>query len=169
MQNLIEIGYLSKIIGYKGANLLQVKDGMFVGNPEFLFLQFDLKPVPFKIVQLEDRPNGVMVHFEDVDDEAKAKDIVGRTVWAEEADMEFDEEFVDYGLLEGYSVEEVDKGFVGKVVSVIENGPNVVLELEWEGKELMLPFQEDLVLDIDHDNRVISYEAPEGLIEMYVE
>jgi 16S rRNA processing protein RimM len=61
------------------------------------------------------------------------------------------------------------KGHIGAITDVIDNGPNIVIQVDCNGKEIMLPYNEDLVLGIDQETKVLNYNAPEGLIDMYLE
>jgi len=61
------------------------------------------------------------------------------------------------------------KGPIGQIQEVIDNGPNVVLQVNCNGKEIMLPYNEELILGIDEVSKALNYNAPEGLIDMYLE
>jgi 16S rRNA processing protein RimM len=36
------------------------------------------------------------------------------------------------------------------------------------GKEIILPFNDDFIIEIDDDLKIIEFNSPEGLVEMYI-
>lgn len=166
-----EIGYISKVHGYKGDVLLNLIEGyeLDVEEGDFLFLIHHDKPVPYLIERIAQHRLGLILHFEDVSNEDLAKRIVGTTVHAETDQVFLEEDFIDYSVLEGFEIEDQNKGRIGKIVNVIDNGPNIILELDFNGKEIMLPYTEELIVKMDEENKVIHYNAPAGLIDMYLE
>ena len=57
-----------------------------------------------------------------------------------------------------------DRAKIGSVTDILETGANdVIVVLSTEGKEILLPFIESVILDIDSDGRRISVHLPEWL------
>ncbi len=56
-------------------------------------------------------------------------------------------------------------GELGEVVEVLEGGGGDLLRVVGGGRELLLPFVDAYLADVDVDGRHISWDLPEGLIE----
>jgi 16S rRNA processing protein RimM len=56
-------------------------------------------------------------------------------------------------------------GDLGEVVDVVEDGGGVLLAVRAGERELLLPFVEPLVAEVDLGARLISCDLPEGLVE----
>jgi len=44
-----------------------------------------------------------------------------------------------------------------------------LLQLDHNGKEILLPISDELILEVDRENKILYISAPEGLIELYLE
>ena len=166
-----EIGYISKTHGFKGDLLLNVYDGfeLDIDTGDFIFIIDNEKPVPYFITKMGEHKAGYIIRFETNCTEEKAKQLVGSVVHIEIDKVALEEDFVDYSILIGFDVMDKTKGHIGAITDVIDNGPNVVIQVDSDGKEIMLPYNEDLVIDINEETKVLNYDAPEGLIDMYLE
>ena len=51
-------------------------------------------------------------------------------------------------------------------VDVDETTMNVLLQIDHDGEELLLPAVEDLILDVDHEKRIMSVSLPAGLLDL---
>ncbi len=65
----------------------------------------------------------------------------------------------------------IDKNFgeVGKIERIEEMPGNDMFVVKRGEKEVLLPVVEDLIIEIDDELKTITYNAPEGLIEIYLE
>jgi len=166
-----EIGYISKVHGFKGDVLLNIYEGfeLDLAEGDFLFLIHNEKPVPYHVVRIGDHKSGCIIRFETNATEESAKPLVGSTVHIDIDKVGLEEDFIDYAVLIGFEVIDQIKGPIGQIQEVIDNGPNVVLQVNCNGKEIMLPYNEELILGIDEVSKALNYNAPEGLIDMYLE
>ena len=69
------------------------------------------------------------------------------------------------GLI-GYMVVD-DKNYnVGKVIQIDDYSGNIVLTVVHNGNELLIPFNEDFVIEIDDTLKKIKLQLPEGLFDL---
>ena len=66
----------------------------------------------------------------------------------------------------GSGVETVSGRSLGVVKGLIPAGSSDLLVVEGSGKEYLIPFVEDICVEIDPDNRRIRIDPPEGLLEL---
>ena len=77
------------------------------------------------------------------------------------------ETFVDPDDIEGYEVVDSRLGDLGKVKEVNDATANVLLVVDTpDGDELLVPFVDEFVEEIDQDNKRIVVSLPEGLLEI---
>jgi 16S rRNA processing protein RimM len=68
----------------------------------------------------------------------------------------------------GYQITEEDKEPMGLVLEVIEQPQQLLCRLQIEGKEVLIPLNEDTLVAIDHATRTITVRLPEGLLAIYL-
>ena len=68
--------------------------------------------------------------------------------------------------LSGYRVLDENLGPIGKVVGLLENTANPLLEVDMNGKQILIPFQEGIILEVDHKKQLIRTSTPEGLLDL---
>ncbi|MBL7933280.1 MAG: hypothetical protein JNL60_15345 [Bacteroidia bacterium] len=96
----------------------------------------------------------------------KAKTLIGKSVFIEAKYVE--EEEADFDWI-GYEVIDEKHGLLGKVNGMSDNGQQVLLSLEYKGNEVILPLVEDFIKSLDEKAKRLHYQAPEGLIDIYLE
>ena len=75
-----------------------------------------------------------------------------------------DGEFFDWELA-GCRVETVDGQTVGLVKELMRTGGTELLVVEGEGKEFLVPFAEAICVEVDLENKVVTIDPPEGLLD----
>lgn len=170
MNQIIDIGYLSKIHGYKGQfNFILDEDvEIDVSQVEFVFFMIDQKPVPFYVEEFRDKGNGFLLKVEGIDGEDKAKRYIGTTIGVEEEDITELKEGKFWEYLVGFKVIDQKHGEVGVIEEVQEHAGNIVASIMINEQEVMLPIHDQFITDIDQENEVLHYQAPEGLIDLYL-
>lgn len=159
------IGYFSKTHGLKGHLLLKQYRGFDPGKLNVVFLELAGSRAPFFVDALSETGNGTLFLLETIDSVEKAKPLVNKQVFADKSclvEERSESEFV------GYSVHDKSHGMLGTVTEVSDNGAQELLHIETEKGEIVLPFVDDLIESIDDEKKTIYFNAPEGLIDMYL-
>ena len=63
-------------------------------------------------------------------------------------------------------MEDVPHGMLGEVVDVDTATVNTLFIVEREGEELLVPAQEEFIRGIDQQQKLITVELPEGLLNL---
>jgi 16S rRNA processing protein RimM len=74
-----------------------------------------------------------------------------------------DSEYVGYELIDNI------KGSLGKVIRIEEMPASDVFIVIYKEKEIILPITDDFIEEINETTKIIKYNAPEGLIDLYLE
>lgn len=55
---------------------------------------------------------------------------------------------------------------LAEITDVDESTINVLLQIDHNGEELLLPAAEELILSADHENKTLAVSIPEGLLDL---
>ncbi|MBR3565768.1 MAG: hypothetical protein IKN91_05530 [Paludibacteraceae bacterium] len=160
---LIEIGHTSGIFGTKGELQCQISNPVFDDmDIEFMFLEIDGTYIPFFIDEYRWKSDtSIVVKFIDVDSQQSAQQIVGHKILIEKT-AETDRPAFNTDIV-GYVVFDQQSGKIGTITDIdFITDENAVLQLD---NELIIPFHADLVSEINHAEKSITMQLPEGLIE----
>ena len=69
----------------------------------------------------------------------------------------------------GFTIEDASFGTVGKIVSVNDTTAQPLFEVERGPIEILIPMNDDIIKKVDREHKKIHIEAPEGLIDLYLE
>jgi 16S rRNA processing protein RimM len=167
--NCILLGKITKVHGFEGAVTVKTELNLSENIPqgEPVFLEIDGRPVPFFIEDAFSLRAGIInLKFEDYNSSEKVKEFVGCSVFIKgnSATDKKDEELSD---LIGYTVLSDIGDPVGIIIKVIPNPGQVLLELTSpEGRSLLIPLHEDLVNEINSEQKIITMVIPDGLTEI---
>ena len=108
---------------------------------------------------------GQLVSFEGVDDYADLVEYVGRYLLVAREDV--DEELLGEAVpdIDGFRVEDAAFGDLGEIVEVLENAFQATLVVEGPHGEVMIPFVDEFIEDIDEEAGIVFTRIPSGLVE----
>ncbi len=168
--NCVKVGYVGKPHGVKGEISVSLFDGFYSEDlePEFLLLDIDNGLVPFYIESLRIKGSKtLLVKFEDLNSEDKARDLVAVEVYVESKDITSEEEFHG-GSFVGYTVVDQIKGNIGIISGINEISNNPLFIIDCDGDEILIPINPDFIVGVDDENKVVDVNLPEGLVDLYL-
>ena len=143
---------------------------MIVENQEHSFtetepimLEINRKPVPFFIEHLEGSGDEWLLKFEDINTPEEAEEICGLSAYYESHFMPRE---TGYRQVKGFKVEDQHLGFLGRVLSLQAKPGQDMLEVDYRGKQLLIPFAEPIITGLDKRKKIIYTNLPEGLTEI---
>lgn len=166
----ILFGKIGKLRGYEGTVVIKLEKRFFGNVPEMesIYLEIEGKLVPFFISWSEYSGADTMeVRLEGYESAEKAAEFTGCRVYLTAIPDGFEKnEFSEIDLT-GYNISSSDGIEVGTITEVISNpGQWLLKTVTNSGNELLIPFHDDLVEEIDHDERIIVMILPEGLTDI---
>jgi 16S rRNA processing protein RimM len=173
MDGYFYLGKITKLFASKGA--LQVY--LDTDSPEnylkleSVFVRMNGQLIPFFIESIELRHNHMaVVTFADVDTIDVATLLLNCDLFLPETLLPpLTGNRFYYHEVKGFTVMDKNFGNAGIVEEVLEYPHQAVLRVLLRNKEILIPITDDIVLDVDREKRIIRTEAPEGLIELYLE
>ncbi|MGM9738063.1 MAG: ribosome maturation factor RimM [Candidatus Cryptobacteroides sp.] len=130
-----------------------------------VFIYIDGLPVPFFIESFSLRGNGrALVRLVDIHNLQDAEELVGKDVFLDAS--EYEDEAEDSGLegLEGWTVIDQDGKKAGTVSGYEDIPGNPCLYIDTENGQAMIPLNEDLILSVENESRIIRMSIPDGLL-----
>ncbi|WP_423129913.1 ribosome maturation factor RimM [Gaoshiqia sp. Z1-71] len=167
----LKIGYLQKTHGVRG-ELVLILDPGFADSLEeepTLFLEIDGLLVPFflKADGVRFRSNeSALLQFDWVDDENQARRLIGLPVFIGKDDWLNEEEDVLFHQLVGYKFFDSKLGFIGLIEQVDDYSGNLIFQLDYKGKEVLVPFSDDFLIRFDEENQEIELDCPDGIFDL---
>jgi 16S rRNA processing protein RimM len=167
-QDLVVIGKLGKPHGLKGELKVGVEpayeDALL--ESDILFVQLGSQVIPHFIEYV--RGGGSMlIKLEEVDDQVTASLLQHKPVLLP-ADQLPAEDTEAYPLppWEGFILEDEARGTIGPIRELIEMPQQILAAADYEGREVLIPLHEDLILSVDPGQKHILLRLPEGLLDL---
>ncbi|MDO5034175.1 MAG: ribosome maturation factor RimM [Actinomycetaceae bacterium] len=107
----------------------------------------------------------LVVRFEEVSDRNGAEAIRGTRLVIDSAEVEEEEDAWYPHELVGMDVRTVDGEPRGTLKDFIPGAAQDLLVVEWEGREVLVPFVYEIVPEVLEDERVILIDPPGGLFD----
>ena len=166
----VKAGKISKPYGLQGdvhiILIPAVAQELKSGNP--LFIDLDGQRVPFFIETVDlVSDDQAIVKVEFVNSVEEARKVAGHEVYLDiqEASIRA-EQTKDPLEMIGYQVRDANLGEIGEVSDHIPNKMNPVWVINYSGREIMIPATEAFIQKVDHKNKVLYLDLPEGILEL---
>lgn len=171
-----ECFYLGKIVSkfsFKGEVLIKLdtdEPEEYIGM-ESVFVEYNENLVPFFIERSGlHRSTLLRVKFEDVDTEEDAEDIMKCAVYLPLNKLpELDGDKFYFHEIIGFTVEDVNYGTVGKITAINDSTSQSLFEIDKDGKQVLIPLNDEFIEKLDKKNKIIFVKTPEGLIDLYLD
>lgn len=161
---MIEIGKIINTHGIRG----DVKvDPWCDGIETYKFLKsVFVKNNEYKIQSVKQHKNAFLLKLDGVESINEAELLKGAVIMAKEEDMPPLPDGVYYLRdIMGLNVYEGER-YIGQIYDWIETGPTNVYVIKRDfGKDVLIPAIDDVVLNIDIENKIMSVKLMEGLVQ----
>ena len=166
----VEIGFIRKTQGFKGALILAVNRGApedFLKS-KYLFLDMNRSIVPFYVEHFSVEASGAIVWFEDVNTHETATVLVSKKVLLpnDELPAGFLQED-NFKSITGFTIHDRKRGIVGSVKDIAETPGQLMIFFDHAGTEIMLPVNDKTLLKIVNKKKELHVNIPDGLLEVY--
>ena len=169
-EEVYKIGLFNKPHGIHGELQFTFTDDIFDRvDCDYLICLLDGIFVPFFIEEYRFRSDSTaLVKLEGIDTAERARMFTNVEVYfpvkhAEEAE---DGE-LSWNFFVGFRMEDVRHGELGEVVEVDTTTVNTLFVVEQEdGEELLIPAQEEFIVEINQEKKLITVELTEGLLNL---
>ncbi|MBC7743833.1 MAG: 16S rRNA processing protein RimM [Flavobacterium sp.] len=171
IEDCFYIGYITKTKGLKGELQLYFE----YDEPEELtlktvFADINGKLIPYFVssYKLQNNQTGNF-YFDDVDHIEKAEKLVRKKIYLPLSEKpEPDESEFTLTDLKGFTVHDKKFGELGDIMEIFEYPQQYIAVVSYKFREIMFPLNDDLIVEIDEEKKILKVDLPEGLVELYV-
>lgn len=166
------VGKIVKTHGLKGEVTLRIDNEQFDEIEELNYFLLDIndKLIPYFVENITFHSNKSFVLFQDLKTLEAANQLVGISAYLpldllpeKDGNDFYSHEVVDFLVIDE------EKGELGKVQEIIEYPTQSLIQILINGKEVLVPIHDDIIQDVNREEKKIYIKAPNGLIDMYLE
>ncbi|NJB71088.1 16S rRNA processing protein RimM [Saonia flava] len=167
--------YLGKVVSkysFKGEVLvkLDADEPEIYENMESVFVSVGNNLVPFFIEKCVLHKSSLLrIRFEEVTTEEEADRILKAKLYLP---LKFLPKLTGnkfyYHEVIGFTLEDSKYGNIGTISSVNDSTAQALFEVEKDGKQLLIPINDEIITKIDRENKTIFVTTPEGLVDLYL-
>lgn len=165
------LGIITKQVGFKGLIDLYLD----VDNPENyinidkVFIDFGTDLVPFFIDKMQLKNNHATIQFQDIDESIITVLIKKEVYLPLELLPKLDGNKFYFHEVINYEIIDKAKGNIGRISSVLDYPAQPIFQIiNSDKKEILIPIVDEIIVNVDRYNKTILIQAPDGLIEMYL-
>ncbi len=170
-----ECFYLGKIVAkfsFKGEVLIKLDtdEPETYTEMESVLVEYNDNLVPFFIERSYLHKSTLLrAKFEDIDTEDDAEDMIGTHVYLPLSMLpELPEDKFYFHEIIGFDVEDATHGNIGKIVSINDTTSQALFEIEKDGKQILIPMNDEFIEKVDKKNKTVKVITPEGLVDLYL-
>lgn len=164
----IKVGKIVGKHGLKGE--LKISSNSDFANERFkkgnsLYIRYQGEDLEFIIVSSRIHKGNYLVAFKDHQDINLVEKYVGSFVYGfKDKELLNDDEYF-YDDLIGLQVKSVEGQLIGKVTSIYDNSRHDILNVDYNGKNVAIPYVDAFIKNVDLENGIITIQLIKGLID----
>ncbi|WP_347923909.1 ribosome maturation factor RimM [Pontimicrobium sp. SW4] len=166
--------YLGKIVkkySFKGELLakLDTDQPELYEHLDAMFVQVRNNLIPFFIESSQLHKSELLrIKFEEVDTEADAEALLKSELYLP---LEFlpkleGNKFYFHEVI-GFKITDKNFGEVGTVKAINDSTAQALFEVDRDGIEILIPMNDEFIVEVNRETKTILVETPEGLIDLY--
>ena len=171
----INIGHTRKTHGVNGEMKVAIEDRYledFLKN-ERIFIDIRGVKVPYFVASVRGKGDMILLLEEVISKEA-AFALQSREIHLRETDLIPDhqreleiepEEELEYAHLVGFQLMDKTLGEIGSIREVLDMPQQEMAFLDYQGREVLVPLNIQLIVSIDQKSRTVHMDLPDGLLE----
>jgi 16S rRNA processing protein RimM len=169
------VGRISKLFGLAGEVIVNLYDTFpeAFDTKEPLLVVIDSLTVPLFLEKFERRGrSGALVRFADMDTPERVSELLGLEFsisgGRREPEEEDDGGEVYLDDLVGFGALFAGNDLKGEISGFIDHEHNPLFSLSVDGREVLIPATDEFICSFDPDRRTVTFDLPEGLLELYL-
>ncbi len=167
-KNLFNLGKILKPFSYKGEVSVYSAIDLKKYNFSSLLLKINTSLVPFKINSLKNqKANIYRINFDSIDSENKAEKLRNIEIFCKKNQLlEEDYNASETKRLIGYKLLDIGEEHIGEITNIINNYQQDLIEVMYIEKKLLIPYVDEMIIQINQDEKVIEMELPDGILDL---
>ena len=168
-EDVYRIGIINKPHGVHGELLFTFDDDIFDQvDADYIVCLMDGILVPFFFESYRFRSDSTaLIKLEGIDTEQQARRMTNVEVYFPKEHTEaLEDDELTWQFFVGFTIIDEKKGKIGKVTDVDNSTINTLFVVDHMGTEVLIPAQEDFIVDLDRETKVIKMSLPNGILEL---
>jgi len=169
IKSALKIGFILKPHGLKGEVTVSLDAGIPEGieSLQSVFLEKDNRLVPYFIEAISVRGPKAFVKFEDVNSLEMAVEISRQGIYIPKPERTKSKqgEFYPDEVI-GFTVYDESDELIGTIKEVMDDGPNPMLVLDHDNKEVLIPLNSPFIQNVDKRKKRFTVNLPEGFLDI---
>lgn len=166
-----KIGFIRKMHGVHGDLVLEFEPEFewSVAEAERFLLEIDGLLVPFFLKEDGFRfksAKTAILSFNWVETEKYARRLVACPVYLFQNEIIDEPEEKPVSKFMHFTLFDEKLGKVGTITATDDFSGNLVFYIQYKGEEIMVPFNEDFLVSIDEEQKILKLNLPDGLIDI---
>ncbi len=168
--DVYELGIISKLHGYQGKLILSLKN---IEEPNFksvksIWFEIDNILTPFSLLNTQKlKKNKLIIQLLSVNS-SNALSFLKRKAYVSKKEINVQSVHDKIKFL-GYTIKDQNDSSIGQVEDFIDIKNNSLIQTNINGNEVLIPYNEEILLDLNETKQIIKLHIPEGLIELNFE
>lgn len=164
------VGKIKQAHGLRGEVYILIfsKDISWIKKLKEVSLNQSGKTKTFKVLKAKPFKDGLIASLDSVTDRNQSEELEGAEVWLDSKLFKSEPTETPYLVeVQNFSVVDRTLGALGKVTDFSFNGSQDLLIVTSDaGSVFEIPFVDQFVLKIDSDQKILSVDLPEGLVDI---
>ena len=168
--------YLGKIVrkySFKGELLIKLDtdEPALYENLDAVFIFVGNSLIPFFIESSQLHKSDLLrVKFEEVTNEEDADALMKSDVYLPlELLPKLEGNKFYFHEVIGFTMMDTNYGKVGTIKGINDNTAQSLFEIDRDGIEILIPMNDEFIVEVNRKTRTVTVETPEGLIQLYIE
>ena len=166
-----QLGHISRLHGFKGSvvAVFDTDRPQAYQNLESVLINWNDELIPFFIEDQSQNSKGhFILKFEEINSEEEAQKMIHSELWLPlNALPKLEGKNFYYHEIVGYQM--ISNGEVfGICQGVLDNSAQALFQIDSDGQEILVPAIDEFIEEINREEKSISLNLPEGLIDLYL-
>lgn len=164
-----KIGTILKTYGFEGELIIISEYALkkHFSKNKWLFIEIDSEKIPFRISKCHISPTNIIVKFKDLDYERASK-LKKCNVYTDSQSVKIIKTTNDFRSIRGYKIYDTKTNYLGILTDIIKNKSQLIFVVFSNNREILIPAVSEFITAFDSNNKTITLELPEGLIDIYL-
>ena len=165
------LGKITKAHGYEGKLIafLDVDDPETYSQLEMIFINVKGQLIPYFIENSSLKNNKLIMKLQDVDDAGASASLINNELYLPLSKLPklSGNKFYFHEVI-GFQLIDKDFGTLGPIADILDYPNQAVIQVFYEGKEVLIPLSGEVIREVDRKNKTIRVKSPEGLLDVYL-
>ena len=172
LKDCFYLGKITKKYSFKGELIisLDTDEPEIYKNLKSVFININGRLIPYFIEKSKSQKKSTLrLKFEDINSEEEALSIINKEVYLPLENLpELKGKKFYYHEIIGYNVVDTNHGNIGLIIKVEDKTSQSIFVIKNNGKEILIPVNDNIIQMINRKNKTIHITAPNGLIDLYL-